>query len=257
MSLEQLALSPSPGAASRLRAIMSTALLEVRLMMRNGEQLLLTLGIPVILLVGLSKVHIVNLGPGPAVNWATPGVLTLAIMSTAFTAQAISTGFDRRSGAITLLGSTPLGRTGLLAGKTVAVIAIELIQFAILFPLAFALGWQPHGDPISAIGYIVFGTAAFSALGIALAGALRAEAVLAAANAIWLVLLLVGGTIIPLERLPHGLALLAAATPSGALGAGLRSVLVHGDSIAAWPVVILLLWAALGAVTAARTFQWD
>ena len=179
MSLSDISLTPQPGAATRTRAVLSTAALEVRLMMRNGEQLLLTLGIPVLMLIGLSTLHFINLGPGKAINWATPGVLTLAVMSTAFTAQAISTGFDRRSGAITFLGSTPLGRGGLLAGKTLAVIAIELVQFAIIVPIAFALGWQPHGDPISAIVYIVLGTAAFTALGIALAGALRAEAVLA------------------------------------------------------------------------------
>jgi len=247
MSLSDISLTPQPGAATRTRAVLSTAALEVRLMMRNGEQLLLTLGIPVLMLIGLSTLHFINLGPGKAINWATPGVLTLAVMSTAFTAQAISTGFDRRSGAITFLGSTPLGRGGLLAGKT----------FAIIVPIAFALGWQPHGDPISAIVYIVLGTAAFTALGIALAGALRAEAVLAVANAIWLVLLLVGGVIIPLDKLPHGLALIAAGTPSGALGAGLRSVLVHGDSLAGWPVLVLLAWFALGVGVAVKTFKWD
>jgi ABC-2 type transport system permease protein len=257
MSIDRLTLSPQPGAAKRTHAIASTAALEVRLMMRNGEQLLLTLGIPVILLLGLSTLHFITLGPGPAVNWATPGVMTLAIMSTAFTAQAIATGFDRRSGALTILGSTPLGRSGLLAGKTLAVVFVEIIQFAILVPLAFALGWQPHGDPISVLAYVVIGTAAFSALGIALAGALRAEAVLAVANAIWLVLLLVGGTVIPLDRLPHWLAVIAAGTPSGALGAGLRSVLVHGDSLAGWPILVLTVWTAIGVVVALRTFQWD
>jgi ABC-2 type transport system permease protein len=257
MSVEQLDLTPRPGAANWTRAVLSTAALEVRLMMRNGEQLLLTLGIPVILLIGLSTLHFITLGPGPAVNWATPGVMTLAIMSTAFTAQAIATGFDRRSGALTILGSTPLGRDGLLAGKTLGVVCIELIQFAILVPLAFALGWQPHGDPASVVGYLIIGTAAFSALGFALAGALRAEAVLAAANAIWLVLLLIGGTVIPLDRLPHWLAVIAAGTPSGALGAGLRSVLVYGDSIAGWPVVVLLVWTAIGTFIALKTFKWD
>lgn len=257
MSMVSLDLSPRPGAAKRSKAVAATARLEVSLMMRNGEQLLLTLGIPVIMLIALSTLHFVNLGPGKAINWATPGVLTLAVMSTAFTATAIATGFDRRSGALTLLGSTPLGRSGLLLGKTLAVVVIELIQFAILVPLAFALGWQPAGDPIFAIFYLVLGTATFTALAVALAGALRAEAVLAVANAIWLVLLLVGGVIIPLDRLPHGLALIAAATPSGALGAGLRSVLVHGDIVAGWPTLVLLIWLAVGVGVAVKTFSWD
>jgi len=257
MSLDAIDFTPRPAAAPRLRSVLATAALEVRLMMRNGEQLLLTLGIPVLLLLGLSTLHFVTLGPGPAIQWAMPGVMTLAIMSTAFTAQAIATGFDRRSGAMTFIGSTPLGRLGLLAGKTLAVIVIELIQFAILVPIAYALSWHPHGDPVSVVAYLIVGTAAFSSLGFALAGALRAEAVLAAANAIWLALLFVGGTVIPLDRLPHGLALVAAATPSGALGAGLRSVLVHGDSLAAWPLLVLCGWTVFGVVVAARTFKWD
>jgi len=257
MSIEHLDLSPRSAAAPRLRAITSTAALELRLMLRNGEQLLLTLGIPLILLIGLSKIHIVSLGPGPAINWAAPGVMTLAVMSTAFTAQAIATGFDRRSGALTVLGNSPLGRGGLLAGKTLAVVGIEVIQFAILVPLAFALGWQPRGDLITALIYVVLGTAAFSALGIALAGALRAEAVLAVANAIWLVLLLVGGTIIPLDRYPHWLAVIAGGTPAGALGAGLRSNLVHGDMLQPVWVIVLLVWGAIGVGAAARTFKWE
>ncbi|TAK69764.1 MAG: ABC transporter permease [Actinomycetota bacterium] len=252
-------LQPSPGAAPAGRMVWSQARFELRLLLRNGEQVLLTLVIPLVLLVVLSNVGVVDLGApgtGRRVDVVTPGILALAVISTAFTAQAIALGFDRRSGVLRLLATTPLPRWALVGGRTLAVLAIECLQVAVIVVVALLLGWHPQGSPVAVVGLLVAGTAAFSAWGIALAGLLRAEATLAVANAVYLVFLLGGATVIPLASLPAGLANVVRWLPSAALGDGLREVLVFGNPATA-QIGLLLLWAAGGALLAARTFRWD
>ncbi|MEZ5116811.1 MAG: ABC transporter permease [Candidatus Nanopelagicales bacterium] len=250
------AYEPSPGASSPSRRVLAHTGLELSLLLRNGEQLLLTLVIPLVLLVGLSTVGVVSLGEGARVDLATPGVLALAVLSTAFTAQAIATGFDRRSGALRWLGSTPLTRTGLLVAKTLAVLAIEVLQVVLIVAVALLLGWTPRGSWLAVAVLLLAGTAALSAWGLALAGVLRAEATLAVANGVFLLLLLAGGTVIPLDRLPDGLAAVVQWLPTAALGDALRDVLVAGAALPWSAVAILLGWAGAGALVVARTFRW-
>ena len=223
----------------------------------NAEQLLLALVLPVLLLIALNEVSTPDLGPGRRIDVLTPGVLALAVMSTSFTSQAIATGFDRRYGVLRMLGTTPLGRSGLLAGKVLAVLAVQAVQLLVLGGVALALGWQPRVEGIAAaLVAVLLGTAAFVSLALLLAGTLRAEATLAAANLVWVLLLAGGGVVVPVDRLPAPLAEVAAALPSGALGEALRAALARGD-FAVGPCVVLLLWAVLSGVAAARWFRWD
>lgn len=263
MSLADLQQShvPAPGAAPAGRMVLAQATFELRLLLRNGEQLLLTLIIPAALLIGLTLTHWVDLGadaaaPGARIQIVAPGILALAVMSTAFTAQAIATGFDRRYGVLKYLGATPLSRTGLLAAKTLAVLAIEFLQIAILAAIALGLGWAPRGNPAVTAVLLLLGTAAFSVLGLALAGLLRAEATLAVANAIYLVLLLAGGTVIPLYKYPAAMAAVIEWLPSGALAQGLRVDLLTG-ALPWLDALVLALWTGVGAIVAARTFKWE
>jgi ABC-2 type transport system permease protein len=229
----------------------------VGLIAGNAEQLLLALVLPVLLLVALNEVSTPDLGPGRRIDVLTPGVLALAVMSTSFTSQAIATGFDRRYGVLRMLGTTPLGRSGLLAGKVLAVLAVQAVQLLVLGGVALALGWQPRVEGIAAaLVAVLLGTAAFVSLALLLAGTLRAEATLAAANLVWVLLLAGGGVVVPVDRLPAALAEVAAALPSGALGEALRGALARGD-FAVGPCVVLLLWAVLSGVAAARWFRWD
>lgn len=247
------------GIHSRARIIAQQGLFELKLLLRNGEQVLLTILIPVVLLFGLGRTSLVSIGEVTAarIDVVVPGIIALAVMSTAFTALAISTGFDRRSGVLKFLGATPLQRSGLVWSKALAVGAMVLIQLAVLVPLALLLGWQPEGSLLVATVLVAAGVSAFATLAVALAGVLRAEATLAAANGIYLLLLLGGGIVIPLAVLPGPLASLAALLPSGALGQGLRLVLVEGQSMP-WPqLAVLLLWTGIGALIAARTFRWE
>ena len=253
--------TPAPGAAPLRRMIAAQAWLETRTLLRNGEQLLLTLVIPLLLLAAFGLEPLVNFGTGMSrIDFLTPGIIALAVMSTAFTSQAIATGFERRYGVLKRLGATPLSRTGLISAKTATVIAVELVQAALIVLLALAIGWQPDARATAIVVaplLILLGTAAFSGLGLLMAGTLRAEATLAAANLIYIVLLGVGGVIFPLAKFPAGARPVLELLPTGALSTGLRSVLQQGVVFPLGNVVTLLVWAAAAITLAARTFKWD
>jgi ABC-2 type transport system permease protein len=254
---------PAPGAAGLPRMIAAQASLEARTLVRNGEQLLLILIIPVLLLVGVSLESFINIGAGtrPArVNFLVPGIIALAVMSTAFTSQAIATGFERRYGVLKRLGATPLSRGGLIAAKTSTVIAVELAQMIIIAGVGLALGWRPHATAAGvawAVLLVAVGTAAFSGLALLMAGTLRAEATLAAANLVYLVLLGVGGVLFPLAKFPPGARGPLRLLPSGALSDGLHHVLQHAGGFPAADVAVLAVWAAAAIWLAARTFKWE
>jgi ABC-2 type transport system permease protein len=249
--------SPAPGAAPLPRMIRAQTLLETRMLLRNGEQLLLTVVIPTLLLVLFSTVSVVDTGAGPAVDFLAPGILALAVMSTAFTGQAIATGFERRYGVLKRLGASPLPRWGLMTAKTGAVLVTEALQTALLTVVAFGLGWSPHGNPAAVVLLLVLGTAAFSGLGLLMAGVLKAEATLAAANLVFLLLLVGGGVIVPLDRFPDAVRGVLGLLPISALSDGLREVLRHGAGIPWGDAGILAAWAVLGLGAAARLFRWE
>ncbi|MFJ3756042.1 ABC transporter permease [Streptomyces sp. NPDC090080] len=248
--------TPKPGAAPLPRMIAAQAALETRMLLRNGEQLLLTVVIPTLLLVLFSSVDIVDTGSGRSVDFLAPGVLALAVMSTAFTGQAIATGFERRYGVLKRLASSPLPRWGLMAAKTASVLVTEVLQVILLAAIALALGWSPHGDPLSVLLLLVLGTAAFSGLGLLMAGTLKAEATLAAANLVFLLLLVGGGVIVPLDRFGGAQDVLAL-LPISALSDGLRDVLAHGAGTPWRDLGILAVWAVLGLGAAGRFFRWE
>ncbi|MFE3493274.1 ABC transporter permease [Streptomyces sp. NPDC059175] len=251
------AYGPRPGAAPVGRMIAAQASLETKMLLRNGEQLLLTVIIPSLLLALFSTVDIVDTGAGRAVDFLTPGVLALAVMSTAFTGQAIATGFERRYGVLKRLGGSPLPRWALMTAKTLSVLATEVLQIALLTLIAFGLGWSPRGGPFPVLVLLVLGTAAFSGLGLLMAGTLRAEATLAAANLVFLLLLVGGGVVVPLDKFPDTAQSVLGLLPISALSDGLREVLRHGAAMPWGDVGILAGWAVLGLGAAARFFRWE
>ena len=246
---------PPPAAAPWSRRVLAHAGFETRAVLRNGEQLLLTVVLPVLLLVGVTRTDVVDIGSTDRIDVVAPGALALAVLSTAFTSQAIATGFDRRWGVLRLLATTPLGPDGLLAGKALAVLAVETLQVVLLGGVAVALGWQPTGFGAAAV-VLVLATAAFVSLALVVAGTMRTEAVLAVANLVWVLLAAGGGVLLPLEVLPEGVATVVVWLPSGALGEGLRTALT-GGGLAAGPTLALLAWTAVGAGLAARFFRWS
>jgi ABC-2 type transport system permease protein len=235
--------------------------LETRMVMRNGEQLLLTVVIPMLVLLVFGSVAIGDLGSrSERLDFLVPGVLALAVLSTAFTGLAIGTGFERRYGALKRLGATPLPRGALLAAKGLAVLAVEALQMVLLLGVALLLGWDPPRDAAAWAGALLLllvGTAAFAALGLLMAGTLRAEATLAAANLVYLLLLVTGGIAVPLDRFPAGLQPVLELLPSAALAEGLRDCLSDGTGLPVGRLVVLLVWGGVGAALAARWFRWE
>ena len=231
---------------------------ELRRVAGNGEQLLLTLGIPVLLLVFFSLVDVLPTGTKDPIDFLAPGILALATMSTAMVSLGIGTGFERSYHVLKRLGATPLGRPRLVAAKIGAVIAVEVVQFAVLIPVAYLLGWNP-GSPnwaLSAAAVIV-GTVAFAGIGLAMAGRLPGEINLAAQNGLYLVLLLLGGMVIPFGKLPGAIRAVAHALPSGALADVLRDALSDAGTQPSRSWIVLGAWAMATPVLASRLFRWD
>jgi ABC-2 type transport system permease protein len=252
---------PAPGAAPMARMIAAQAGLELRILVRNGEQLLLTLIIPVALLAGFSLEPLIDRAPEAVrVDFLVPGIIALAVMSTAFTSQAIATGFERRYGVLKRLGATPLRRSGLIGAKTSTVLVVEIAQTAVIILVGLALGWSPYARPAAAAWVVLLvlaGTAAFSGLALLMAGTLRAEATLAAANLVYLVLLGLGGVVFPLTKFPAGARPILRLLPTGALSDGLHAVLQHGAGLPVRDLAVLVVWAVIGISVAARVFRWE
>ena len=237
----------------RLKALKAQVAAETRMTLERGETLLVTLGIPVVLLVFFTLVPVLPTGTRHRVDFLAPGVIALAVMSTAMVSLGIATAFERSYGVLRRLGATPLGRPVLLAAKIASVLVVEVIQVVVLVAVALALGWRPH----PAAGLVVLlATVAFAGIGLAMAGALRAEVTLAVANGVYVILLLIGGVLFPLHEL-GALASVARLLPTAALSDALHMTLGSGAGapLEAW--VTLAIWAVGAPAVAATTFKWD
>jgi ABC-2 type transport system permease protein len=252
--------APAPGAAPLRKMVGAQAALELRTLARNGEQLVLTLVVPVLLLVAFGHEALVSVGTGSRIDFVVPGILALAVLSTAFTSLAIGTGFERRYGVLKRLGTSPLSRTGLISAKTLTVLTVEVAQAIIILAVGALLGWSPQASSAAVVWVPVLllaGTAAFSGLALLMAGTLRAEATLAGANLLYIVMLGLGGILFPLTKFPAAAQPVLKLLPAGALSEGLRSVLAHSGGFPATDLLVLCVWAAAAIGLAARTFRWE
>lgn len=248
---------PTSNSAPLARRILRHGRYETLAMLGNGEQLVLAVVLPLLALFGLTFTDILDGVAGSRIDAATPGVLALCVMSTAFTGQGISTGFDRRYGVLRFLATTPLGRAGLIFGKALAVLAVLVIQMLLVGGTALLLGWRPElsGTPIAVV-LLVLGAAAFTSLGLLIAGTVRPEATLAITNLAWILLAAGGGILIPGSRLPGVLSDVVAVLPSSALGDALRDALI-GGTMNGGACLILLAWTVAAGLAATRWFKWN
>lgn len=250
-------LAPTTVAAPLWRAVLAQSRAELTMTLRRGESLLITVIVPTLLLLFFASLNIVPGGAGSAITFLLPGILSLAVMSTGMVSLGIATAYERYYGVLKRLGGSPLPRSGLIAAKVLAVLAVEAGQIVLLVLLAILVyGWRPSGSWLTGLLLLLLGTVSFAALGMLMAGGLRAEATLAGANGLYLVFLLIGGSVLPVDHLPHWLQGVAGLLPAAALSDALRSALstsgVHGGS-----VVLLALWAVIFLAAAARTFRWE
>jgi ABC-2 type transport system permease protein len=245
---------PPGGAAAAPRRLRAAAVWDLRTLVGNGEQLLVTAVIPTALLVALTVTGTPDLGPGPQAPGALAAAVAVAVVSSAFTGQAIALAFDRRSGLVRFLVTTPLGRSGVVAGRLSAVAVVVAAQLALLLATSAALGHRPEPAALAGLAAVAgCGTAAFAGLGLLLGGTVRAEGVLAVANLAWLAMVGLGGLVVPVDRLPG--AAVTGLLPPGLLGEAARTAAVEGR-VDAVSCLLLLAWAALAAALAARLLRW-
>ncbi len=246
-----------------MRPLAAQVRAETWMTLRRGETLLLTIGIPVVFLVFFSTVHVLPTGTTEPVSFLVPGILSLAIMSTAMVSLGIATGFERGYGVLKRLGATPLGRPRLLGAKISTVLLVEVVQAAVLVPVGYALGWHPGGTGSAgpavgeALAVALLATVAFGGIGLLMAGVLRAEVNLAACNGLYLVLLLLGGMVVPVDKLPGPLPAFARALPAAALSDGLHAALGTGTPVPTRSWLVLAAWAVAAPLAAAFTFRWE
>jgi ABC-2 type transport system permease protein len=233
-----------------VRALVAQLRVELILTLRRAESLLITLVVPVVLLIFFGAVT-----ANPA-DFLVPGLLALAVMSTSMVSLGIATAYERYYGALKRLLGSPLPRSTLIAAKALSVLLIEVVQIALLVGIAWLMfGWRADGSPLLALAALVLGTAAFAGIGLLMAGSLRAEATLAIANGTYLVLLLLGGFILPIERLPEPLAFVARVLPAAALSEATRAAVNGSDQAALGPLALLAGWAVVAMGAAALTFR--
>ena len=242
-----------------MRALRAQIRAEIEMTLRRGETLLLTLGIPLVLLVFFSQVKITSSEGAHPIDLIAPGILALAVMSTSMVSLGIATGFERGYGVLKRLGATPLGRGRLLAAKIVSVLLIEILQAILIVAVGLGLGWKPTGGMSGAVlatlGCLA-GSLAFGGLGLAMAGRLRAEVNLAAANGLYLILLLLGGMVVQLSVLPTGIRVLSELLPAAALSSVLHDAIGPSASYSGcW--IVLIIWAVVTPLLAGATFQFE
>jgi ABC-2 type transport system permease protein len=248
----------SSQAASPVSQILGQTKYELLLTARRGENVFVTLIVPIALLIFFASLNIVPPVNGSAVNFLLPGILALAIIAAGMVNLGIATAYERYYGVLKRLGSSPLSRSGLITAKIISILLLEVVQVILLVGVAVLFyGWRPVGSPLLALIAIILGTITFSALGLAMAGALRAEMSLAGANALFLVFILLGGGILPLDHLPGPLAALAQILPAAALTGALQQTMTAGSPFPAASFITLVIWAVVILGVAVRTFKWE
>lgn len=255
----QTATIPVESSAAPLwRQVLLQAQYELLLTVRRGENILITLIVPVLLLIFFASLNIIPATSGRAIDFLLPGILALAIMAAGMVNLGIATAYERYYGVLKRLGSSPLPRSGLVIAKILAILILEVVQVLLLVAVAVLLySWRPAGSALLTVVILALGTITFAALGLAMAGALRAEFTLAGANALFLLFVLFGGGILPLSHLPAPLAALAQLLPAAALTQALQATMTNGSPFPTFPLMVLLVWAIIILLVAIRTFKWE
>ncbi|HXT38196.1 MAG TPA: ABC transporter permease [Chloroflexota bacterium] len=241
-----------------LRSIWAQTQAELTLTARRGENVLITVIVPVLLLVFFASLDIVRVGTTKPINFLLPGMLALAVIATGMVALGIATAYERYYGVLKRLGASPLPRAGLIAAKALSVLALEVVQITLLMIVAAILyGWHLDGSVATLLLALLLGSLAFAAVGLAMAGALRAEATLAGANGLYLLFLLLSDAVLPLDHLPTVLQDLAHVLPAAALTDALRAALTAGAAFPGSDLAVLAVWAIVMLAVAIRTFKWE
>jgi ABC-2 type transport system permease protein len=247
--------TPAPGRAALRTVVGRQIRMELLLTARRGEAVVLAMGVPLLVLLGAGLTRATNLPTENRLGYVVPGVLALTVMSTAFTGQAITTGYERSYGVLKRLGASPLTRPGLLFAKTAAILCLVALQLLVLAAVGVAVGWRPEfGQILPALGVTVLATAAYSGLALWIASLLRPETVTAAATLIYVLMLAAGGIMFAAPDLGAAGHFLL---PLAAHAEALRNTLTAGTAVPVGVWVSLALWAGGSLTAAGRGFRWE
>ncbi|MDX1620743.1 MAG: ABC transporter permease [Nitriliruptorales bacterium] len=244
------------------RALVAQTAMELKLLLRSGESLLVTLGVPLGVLVFFSTVDVLPTGDSDPVDFLVPGVLAISVMSTALVALAIQTAFERKYAVLKRLGGSPLPRRAFVLAKSLAVALLVLVQTGLVLLIAIAgLDWSPQATVLTAVVAMLLGTLAFTSLGLLIAGTLRAEATLALVNTVYLILLGISGLVFETDALPEPVAVVGEVLPAGALGVALRGAFGEVSAVSGIGVggalAVLAGWGLVATYAATRAFRWE
>ncbi|MHB8393555.1 MAG: ABC transporter permease [Candidatus Dormibacteria bacterium] len=246
-----------PQAASRWHSYLAQLRVELLLLLRQPENVLVILILPVLLLVFFAGVKVLPSVRGRPIDFLVPGILTLALMSTGLVTLGISTAYQRYYRVLKRLGGTPLRRGALVAAKATSVLLIEVGQVVLLLLIAsLGFGWRGHGSPLLVVLVLMLGAFTFAAIGLTMAGALRAELTLGGANGLYLLFLVLGGIAVPIRQLPFFIQPIASALPPSAVSASLRALL-EGRPFPTTSLALLAGWALVSGAAAVFWFRWE
>lgn len=244
--------APAPARNTTKAILRSQIRMELILTARRGEAVVLAMGVPLLVLLGAGLTKVTNVPGGDRLAYVVPGVLALTVMSTAFTGQAITTGYERSYGVLKRLGASPLTRPGLLVAKTAAVLALIVVQLLVLAAVGVAVGWHLHVEQLlPALGVTVLATAAYSGLALLLASVLKPETTTGLATLIYVLMLAAGGIMFAAP------AQIAEFLPLAAHAEALRATLSHDQPVPLGSWASLAVWATVCVTAAARKFRWE
>ena len=235
--------------------ILALLRVDLRAAVRDNEQLLLTIGIPAVLLVFFSLVDVLPTGAGEPVDFLAPSVLALAVLSMAFVRLAIGLGFDRGFGAIRRFAATPLRVSEFWLAKFAVTVVLTTGQLVLLGGIALLLGWTPSPHALFPLT-LTLGLITFVGLAFVAAGVTEGLKALALANAIYILLLLVSGIVFELDELPGWLEAGVKWLPSTALAELFRTGL-GGSAGPSWAWTTLVVWAVASPLVAIRVFRYS
>jgi ABC-2 type transport system permease protein len=235
--------------------------IEFRLLLRQRETVFFGLVLPLMFLffVGVAFRSGVYRGY-TSIDSLLPPYLVMAVMSIAVVNLGISFATQRATGCLKRFGGTPLPRATLLVAKALSGAALICLSCLLLVVVSFAFYHiRTHGNPLWALPPLLIGIAAFTAIGVALGGSIPAEGAAAVTNAIYLPLLFLGGTFVPIDTLPTPLRDLARVLPPARLVSALNSVLVDGRTAldTGWDIPIIAAWGVAAIVIASRRLRWE
>jgi ABC-2 type transport system permease protein len=246
--------APAPGRVPTHLLLLRHARFELRINARRAEALVLSLGVPILGLLGVVFTDVIQLPGDDRAGYVVPGVIALTTLSTAFTGQAISVGYERFYGALKRLGASSLTRTGLVAGKTAATVVLVLAQAVVVASVGLGVGWRPRaGHLIAAVAVTLLATATYCGFALMLASVTRPETTTAGATLVYAVLLVGGGTMFPAP----GLGGAGYLVPVTAHADALRATLTDGVAVPGWAWCSLAAWSVVAVTAATRTFRWD